>query len=51
MNVFGNPSMVKNQRAFWVTSLIVGNVVVFPIYWYLYVWREPKINNQEITYT
>jgi hypothetical protein len=26
-------------KVLWVTLLIVGNVVVMPVYWYIFVWR------------
>jgi hypothetical protein len=26
-------------KAFWVVALILGNLVVMPMYWYLFVWR------------
>jgi hypothetical protein len=30
------PALVK---AFWVVALILGNLVVIPLYWYLFIWR------------
>ncbi len=42
VNTFKNNRVAKNQRALWSVLLIAGNIIIFPIYWYLYIWREPK---------
>jgi uncharacterized membrane protein YqjE len=41
-NVYRNNRIAKNQRILWVALLFFGNIIVYPIYWYLYIWREPK---------
>ena len=28
-----------DKRVLWVVILFFGNMVAFPIYWYLYMWR------------
>ncbi|MHB0976613.1 MAG: hypothetical protein ACYC1U_05400 [Candidatus Aquicultorales bacterium] len=31
----------KEQIALWTALLIVGNLVIEPIYWYRFIWKEP----------
>src|SRR3954466_9221278 len=31
-----------NERLLWVVILFVGNAIAMPIYWWLYVWKEPE---------
>lgn len=45
INVFKNPRVIQDERALWITVLILGNVITFPFYWYLHIWREPKNGN------
>jgi len=37
-----NPNVDQNQKSLWIVLFILSNIVVFPVYWYLYIWREPK---------
>lgn len=30
------------QKHLWAALLFFGSIVVYPIYWYLHIWREPK---------
>jgi len=41
INVFGNPRVASDKKALWAVVIFLGNVFAFPVYWYLYVWREP----------
>jgi len=32
--------LIENERrVLWVVILFFGNMIAFPIYWYLYLWR------------
>jgi len=42
VNVYSNRAVNRDQRVLWAVLLFLGNVVVFPFYWYLHVWRSPK---------
>lgn len=42
VNVFRNNRVAKDKKALWAVVLFLGNMVAMPIYWYLYIWREPK---------
>jgi hypothetical protein len=41
VHVFKNPALVGDKRVLWAVVLFMGNIVAMPIYWFLYVWREP----------
>ena len=30
----------NDKRVLWVVILFLGNVIAFPVYWYLYMWRK-----------
>jgi apolipoprotein N-acyltransferase len=32
----------EGQRLAWLVLLLVAGVLVLPVYWYLYVWDEPR---------
>ena len=38
-DVFRNPAVPRDQQAVWATVLAVGGFLVFPYYWYRYIWR------------
>jgi hypothetical protein len=42
MNVFCNGRVTQSQRALWAVVLFLGSVIAMLVYWYLYIWREPK---------
>jgi hypothetical protein len=37
-----NSRVAKNQKALWTVVLLAGSYLAFPVYWYLYLWRQPK---------
>jgi hypothetical protein len=39
-DVFCNPQLGETARIVWSVSLCVGNVVVMPVYWTLYLSRS-----------
>ena len=41
-NVFKNERISQDKKALWVVVLFFGNFIAMPIYWYLYIWKEPK---------
>jgi hypothetical protein len=32
----------QNKKALWAGALFFGNVFAMPVYWYLYIWKEPS---------
>lgn len=40
VHVFRTDRLASDRRVLWGIVLILGNVIAFPIYWYLYLWRD-----------
>jgi len=43
VNVFRNGRVDKDKKVLWAVVLFMGNVIAMPIYWYLYIWKEPAV--------
>jgi hypothetical protein len=41
VNVFRNDRVDKDKKVLWAVVIFMGNMIAMPIYWYLYIWREP----------
>ena len=39
VHAFRTDLVPNDKKVLWVVILFFGNVVAFPIYWYLYMWR------------
>ena len=39
-----NSRVAKNQKALWNVVLLAGQHLAFPVYWYLYLWRQTETN-------
>lgn len=46
VNLFNNDRVEQDKKALWAVVLFFGNMIAMPIYWYLYIWREPKVAQQ-----
>jgi hypothetical protein len=42
VNVFRNDRVIKDKKTLWAVVLFLGNVMVMPVYWYLYIWPSGK---------
>lgn len=42
VNVYRNKDIIKEQKYLWAALLFFGNIIVYPFYWYLHIWRKPK---------
>lgn len=42
LNVLRNKRIPKDNKHLWIALLIFGNLLIYPVYWYLYIWREPE---------
>jgi hypothetical protein len=42
VNVFRNDRVPQHKKALWAVVLFLGNMIAMPLYWYLYIWREPQ---------
>ena len=45
VNVFRNDRVEKDKKVLWAVVIFMGNMIAMPIYWYLYIWREPSVAN------
>jgi hypothetical protein len=43
VNVFRNDRVAKDKKALWAVVIFLGNMLAMPVYWYLYIWREPEV--------
>lgn len=32
----------SNDKALWAVVIFVLNILIMPVYWYLYIWCEPR---------
>ena len=44
VNVFRNDRVEKDKKVLWAVVLFMGNMIAMPIYWYLYIWKEPSVS-------
>ena len=42
MHVGTSGRVPKNRTALWIVLIFLGNMLAMPVYWYLYIWREPQ---------
>lgn len=40
-NIFQNERIDGEKKALWAVVIFLGNMIAMPVYWYLYIWREP----------
>ena len=45
VNVFRNDRVDKDKKVLWAVVLFMGNMIAMPIYWYLYIWKEPDVTS------
>ena len=38
--LFRTDRIAQDQKALWAIVLFFGNIIAFPIFWYLYIWKE-----------
>jgi hypothetical protein len=44
VNVFRNERVDKDKKVLWAVVLFMGSMIAMPIYWYLYIWKEPALS-------
>ena len=42
VHLFRTDRVPADKKALWAVVLFLGNMLAFPIYWYLYMWRQPS---------
>ena len=43
INVFKTRVIRDNMKILWAIVIFFGGPIAMPIYWYLYIWKEPEI--------
>jgi hypothetical protein len=43
VDVFRNKRVEKDKKALWAIVIFLGNMIGMPIYWYLYIWKDPVV--------
>jgi hypothetical protein len=46
VDVFRNKRVDKDKKALWAIVIFMGNMIGMPIYWYLYIWKDPVVPSQ-----
>ena len=47
VHVFKSDRVPQDQKALWAVVLFLGNAIAMPVYWYLYIWRDPPMTAAE----
>ena len=42
VSVFKSKTLPNEKRTLWAVVLFMGNLMAMPVYWYLYIWQQPK---------
>lgn len=45
IHAFRTDRIAEDKRVLWVVVLFLGNMMAFPIYWYLYLWRRGETSS------
>jgi len=41
VHLFKTERVSTDKKALWAIVLFMGNMFAMPVYWYLYIWRDP----------
>ncbi len=41
-HVFTTDRLPQDKKALWAVVIFLGSAIAMPIYWYLYIWKEPQ---------
>lgn len=40
--LFRTDRVAQDKKALWAIVLFMGSALAFPVFWYLYIWKEPE---------
>lgn len=43
--LFKTDRIPQDKKALWAAVLFLGNIFAMPVFWYLYIWKEPVIKS------
>ena len=49
VHVVNNKAIDSNERLVWILVFIFANMIGFPIYWYMRIWRNTPERNIPVT--
>jgi hypothetical protein len=49
--LFKSDRVAQDKKVLWAVVLFLGNIIAMPIFWYLYIWKEPNNRNQNVGMT
>ena len=47
VHLFGTDRVPQDKKALWAVVLFLGHMIAMPVFWYLYIWREPDAETPE----
>ena len=42
VHLFRTERVAKDKKALWAVVLLLGNMFAMPVFWYLYMWKDPS---------
>jgi hypothetical protein len=42
IHAINNKKIDSNERILWILIFLVGNIIAFPIYWFMRIWKDPE---------
>jgi hypothetical protein len=46
IHVMNNRRLDSTERLAWILVILLANVVSYPVYWYLKIWKRPETDGQ-----
>ena len=46
IQVLRNQSLDRDKKVLWIIGMLIGHIIALPIYFYLYIWKDKKIQKQ-----
>ncbi len=43
IDICRNPEFTSSQRLLWGVMIIFANIVIYPVYWYIYIWKNTAV--------
>jgi len=40
--LFKSNRVAQDKKTLWAVVIFLGNMIAMPIFWYLYIWKEPQ---------
>ncbi|MHC4568070.1 MAG: hypothetical protein ACYTE3_20200 [Planctomycetota bacterium] len=40
--LFRTSRVAQDKKVLWAVVLFLGHMIAMPVFWYLYIWKEPK---------